>query len=132
MSTVLDEATGASSAAQHLRTTMAAVRVSVSWLGTRKTLNPEQRNQAADTFGATGKFLSAAKKLLDTNHPALKACTAVKNRAVSYSKGMTLPFPEAGIRLIRQDQIEQFTVKMEEFQEELAEAVESLERHFSE
>ena len=53
----------------HLRTTMAAVRVSFTWFGTRRTLSAEQKAQAADTFGAEGSFLSAGKKLLDTAHP---------------------------------------------------------------
>ena len=56
---------------------MAAVRVSLSWFGTRKSLTSEQRTQAADTFGAEGAFLSAGKKLLDTKHEAYKAVTAV-------------------------------------------------------
>ena len=43
---------------------MAAVRVSLSWLGVRKTLTREQKAQAADTFGAESEFLSAGKKLL--------------------------------------------------------------------
>ncbi|HWL08210.1 MAG TPA: hypothetical protein VNQ76_07395, partial [Planctomicrobium sp.] len=64
------------SASQRLRTTMAAARLSFTWLGVRKTLTVEQKNLAADSFGAEGKFLSAGKKLLDTSHPAFKAVTA--------------------------------------------------------
>ena len=52
--------------AQRLRATMAAVRLSFTWLGTRKTLTPEQRALAAEPFDAEGQFLSAGKKLLDT------------------------------------------------------------------
>ena len=40
------------SPAQWLRETAAAVRVSFTWLGVRKTLTPEQKNQAAESFGA--------------------------------------------------------------------------------
>jgi len=53
------------SPAQRLRATMAAVRVAFCWFGVRKTLTPEQKAQAADTFGAEGQYLSAGKKLLD-------------------------------------------------------------------
>ena len=60
-----------------LRTTMAAARLSFTWLGVRKSLTSAQKNQAADSFGAEGKFLSAGKKLLDTSHPAFKAVTAI-------------------------------------------------------
>ena len=118
------------SPAQRLRTTMAAVRVSLSWLGVRKTLTPEQRSQAAATFAAEGDYLSAAKRLLDTTHPAYKAVTAVKHRAVAFWKSVSLPFPEQGIRLIRQDRVEAFAAQMQEFQEELDEAVRNLDDHY--
>jgi hypothetical protein len=84
---------------------MAAVRVSLSWFGTRKTLTAEQKSQAADTFGAEGAFLSAGKKLLDTKHEKFEAVTAVKGRIISLWKGMSLPYPESGNRLIGQDQM---------------------------
>jgi hypothetical protein len=74
-----------------MRTSMAAARVSLSWLGVRKTLSAEQRAQAADTFGAEGSFLSAGKKLLDTRHAKFKAVTAVKNRVVQYWKSLSVP-----------------------------------------
>jgi hypothetical protein len=118
------------SPSQRLRATMAAVRVSLSWLGVRKTLTAEQRSQAADTFGAEGNFLSAGKKLLDTTHPAFKAVTAVKGRIISLWKCMSLPFPEPGIRLIRQDQIETFNAQLEMLKGELDEAVAELDRRY--
>ena len=40
------------SAAQRLRTTMAAVKLSFSWRGVRKTLVPEQRTTSARAFHA--------------------------------------------------------------------------------
>lgn len=134
MSTVLDEprldpSTGP---VQRLRTTMAAVRMSFTWLGVRKTLTAEQRAEAAEPFGANAQFLSAGKKLIDTAHPAFKAVTAIRNRAKQFWASMSLPYPEPGIRLIRQDRIDQFDAKMREFQEELAEAVATLDRHYSE
>lgn len=131
MSTVLDPP-AASSPAERLRTTMAAVRVSLSWFGVRKTLTPEQKAEAAEPFGAEARFLSAGKRLLDTSHPAYKAVTAVRNRVLSFWKGMTLPYPESGIRLIRQDKIDDFDAQMRTLRSELAEAVETLDRHYSE
>ena len=134
MSTVLDEPTTqpTTSPAQRLRTTMAGVRVSISWMGVRKSLNQEQKSQAADTFGAAGDYVSAAKKLLDTGHPAFKAVTAVRHRILSLFKGMSLPYPEPGIRLIRQDDIAAFDVQMQALKSELGEAVERLDEHFAE
>ena len=66
MHDTLDRATaGVSTPAQRLQKTMAAARVSFTWLGVRKTLSREQKEQAAESFGAEGQYLSAAKKLLD-------------------------------------------------------------------
>jgi len=129
MSTVFDRAT---SAADRLRAGMAAVRVSISWFGTRKSLTTEQKAEAATPFGAEAEFLSATKKLLDTKHPAFKAVTAIRGKAQSYLKSLSLPYPEPGIRLIRQDRVEEFTDKMRGFQDELVEAVEALDRRYPE
>ena len=89
--------------AQRLRSTMAAVRVSFTWMGTQKTLTPEQKAQAAEAFDAEGQFLSAGKKLLDTRHPAFRAVTAIRGKVDAYWKGSGLPFPEPGVRLIKHD-----------------------------
>jgi hypothetical protein len=110
---------------------MAAVRLSISWFGTRKTLSAEQKAQAADTFGAEGAFLSAGKKLIDTKHPAFKAVTAVKSKAGAFWKSLTLPYPEPGVRLIRQDSIQAFDARMQTFREELDEAVEALNEQYA-
>ncbi len=134
MSTLLEPDimnTPATSPAQRLRTEMAAVRVSFSWLGTRKTLTAQQKSQAAESFGAEGAYLSAGKKLLDTRHPRFKAVSSVRSRAFSYWKGVSLPYPEAGIRLIRQDALDAFNARFEEFSAELVEAVQTLDAHFA-
>ena len=47
------------SAANRLRTTMAAVRLAFTWLGVRKTLAPEQRTTAARAFHADRELFSA-------------------------------------------------------------------------
>ena len=134
MSTLLDESASrvSTSPSRQLRTTMAAVRISLRWLGIRKSLTADQKAQAADTFGAAGDFLSAGKKLLDNSHPAFKNVTAVKNRVVQYWKSMSLPYPEPGIRLIRQDRIDEFDARMRDFREELEEAAWRLDEHFAE
>ncbi|HQX53183.1 MAG TPA: hypothetical protein PLR25_24900 [Planctomycetaceae bacterium] len=132
---LLDEPTSASSqrsiASERLRGTMAAARLSFNWLGTRKSLTVEQKNQAADSFGAEGKFLSAGKKLLDTSHPAFKAVTAIKGRCQSYWRAVSLPYPEPGIRLIHQNSITEFDEQIASFQEELTVAAEELDRHYA-
>jgi hypothetical protein len=134
MSALLDEPTvqPSTSPSQRLRTSFAAVRIAFTWLGTRKTLTSEQKAQAADTFGAEGQFLSAGKKLLDTTHPSFKAVTGIRSRIVSLWKAMSLPYPEPGIRLIRQNQIEVFTQQLTLLQQELEEAVSQLDEHYVE
>jgi hypothetical protein len=111
---------------------MAAVRVSFLWLGCRKTLTAEQKAAAADAFDASGRFLTAGKKLLDTKHPAFRAVTNVRGRMISLWRGMTLPFPEPGIRLIRQDQIDAFHAEMTERRSELDVAVAVLDERYEE
>ncbi len=118
--------------AQRLRATMAAVRVSFRWMGTQKTLSPEQKAQAAEAFDAEGQFLSAAKKLLDTRHPAFRAVTAVRGKIDSYWRGLSLPFPEPGVRLIKQEKLEEFAATMADFKVELDDAVANLDRHYGE
>lgn len=118
--------------AQRLRTTMAAVRLSFTWMGTQKTLSPEQKAQAAEAFDAEGQFLSAGKKLLDTRHKAFRAVTAVRGKIATYWKGISLPFPEPGIRLIKQDQVDEFARQMSDFKVELDDAVANLDRHYAE
>lgn len=119
-------------AAERLRSLMAAVRLSFIWFGVKKTLTQEQKSQAADTFGAEGDYLSAAKKLLDTSHPAFRAVSSAKSRTIAYWRGISLPYPEPGIRLIRQDDIPTFTVQLTTLQADLAEAVEALSNQYQE
>lgn len=132
MPTLLDEPTVNTTPANRLRATMAAVRVCFTWFGVRKSLNQDQKSQAADTFGAEGEYLSAAKKLLDTSHAAFKAVTAIRGRILAYWKGISLPYPEPGIRLIRQDDIGTFNVQLTSLRGELHEAVAALDERYSE
>ena len=116
--------------AQRLRTTMAAVRLSFTWFGVQKSLTAAQKAQAAETFDAEGQFLSATKKLIDTRHVAYRAVTAVRGKIESFWKSQSLPFPEAGVRLIKQDQVEAFARQVDDYKVELDDAVAELDRHF--
>lgn len=129
---LLDRTTSMSPSQWLRETTTAAVRVSFTWMGVRKTLTPEQKTQAAETFGAERDFLSARKKLLDTRHEAYKEVTAVRGKVVAFWKLNTLPFPESGVRLIRQHEIESFNHQMEDFRRELEHSVDQLDRRYAE
>ena len=114
------------SAAQRLRTTMAAVKLAFTWLGVRKTLAPEQRTTAARAFHADRELLSASKLILDTKNPAYRAVAAVRSEASGYWRTVTLPFPEAGIRLLPQNSLGLFAQTMQTYRERLQEAAREL------
>jgi len=118
--------------AERLRTTMAACRVLFTWFGTKKSLTAEQKAQAAETFDAEGQFLSAGKKLLDTKHSAFRAVTAIRTKITDYWRGLTLPFPEPGVRLIKHNEVQAFDQQMADYKIELEDAVGTLDRHFEE
>ena len=119
------------SASQRLRNVFAAARVSFTWFGVRKSLNAEQKAQAAESFGAEGQFLSAAKKLLDTRDEKFRAVTSVRSQIQSYWRGVSLPYPEPGLRLIRHQDIDGFQEQLQQFKAELAGAVERLDGEFA-
>jgi hypothetical protein len=111
---------------------MAACRVQFTWFGTKKSLTAEQKAQAAEPFDAQGQFLSAGKKLLDTKHTAFRAVTAIRTKITEYWRGLTLPFPEPGVRLIKHNEVETFDQQMADFKAELEDAVRGLDRQFEE
>lgn len=119
-----------STAARRLRESMAAARLSFTWFGVRKSLNREQKEIAADSFGATGDYVSATKKLLNTRDSRFKAVTSVRTRAVQFWKSMSLPYPEPGVRLIPQEAITNFKATLSRLREELDDAVEELDAHY--
>jgi hypothetical protein len=118
------------STARELRQTTGAVKLSFSWLGTRRKLSDAQTKQAADTFEASTDLVSASKKLIDTKHPAYSAATTIKSQAASFWRGITLPYPQDGVRLIKQSDIPVFEAKMQEFKEQLDIAVANLQLEY--
>ena len=133
MSTCLEEPPSArSQTGQRLRAIMAGVRVSISWFGVRKSLTREQKSQAAESFGAESDCVSAAKKILDTRHPAFKTVSSVRGRVVALWRSMSLAYPEPGVRLIRQDDIQDFEGRMTALCADLEEAVAALDEQYVE
>ena len=113
-------------AAQRLRTTMAAVRLAFTWLGVRKTLAPEQRTTAARAFHADRELLSASKLILDTKNTAYRNVARVRSEASGYWRAETLPFPEAGLRLLPQQKLPAFDSRMAQYRQELQSAASEL------
>jgi len=119
-------------ASARLRQNFAACRVQFKWLGTSKTLSSEQKTQAAEAFGAEGNSISAGKKLIDTKHDSYRALTALKSQATRYWKDNSLAYPESGIRLIKQSQIEDFNSTLEDYREQLESSVRMFDEQFGE
>src|SRR5271165_5291372 len=115
--TVSDIPLEASSPAQRLRRTAAASRVSLHWWGTHKTLTSQQKEEVGVTYDADARFLTAGKRIIDTRHDAFRRLTNIRNRLGNYWRGITLPYTEPGIRLIRQSEIESFVHTMEGFRQ---------------
>lgn len=109
-----------------------AVRISFTWMGVRKSLSREQKAQAAEPFGAHTNYLSAAKKLLDTRHPAFREVARIRYQIQRYWRHNSLPFPESGVRLVRRERIEEFNRQMVQLRDELHQAVEQLDRSYAE
>ncbi len=108
--------------AQRLRRIAAAVRVMLHWWGVHRSLTQQQKEEVGLTYAADARLVTAGKKLLDTRHEAFRRLTSIKTRLINYWRGITLPYTEPGMRLIRQPDIEPFVHTMTGFRDELAEA----------
>jgi hypothetical protein len=108
--------------AQRLRRIAAAVRVHFTWWGIHRTLTSQQKEEVGATWSADARLLTAGKKLIDSKHEAVRTLTSLRGRVTSYWRGLTLPYTEPGVRLIRQSDVEAFVHKMGEHRDELAQA----------
>jgi hypothetical protein len=105
--------------AQRLRRTAAAVRVMLHWWGVHRALTVQQKKEFSAVTAADASFLTAGKKLVDTKHKAFRRLTGIRTRIKSYWRGISLPYVESGMRLIRQADIPAFIHTMEGFRDEL-------------
>lgn len=129
---VQSRSTSSNTPGDRLQAETTAVRLHIRWPGIRKTLDDTQKQRAADAFEADLKSLSAAKKLLDTSHPKFKAVSKVRSQAVAYWRGVTLPYIEPGVRLIRRGDVSSYDTQMARYSEELTVAVEQLDDCYGE
>ena len=120
--TVTDIPLEADSPAQRLRRLAAAVRVHFTWWGVHKTLSNQQKEEVGAAYAADTRFLTAGKKILDVRHEAFRRLTSLRTRIIQYWRGLTLPYVEPGVRLIRQADIEVFVHTLQGFREELTQA----------
>lgn len=130
--TVPDIPLAAESPAQRLRRTAAAVRVMLHWWGVHRALTAQQKEEFGTVTAADTRFLTAGKKLVDTRHEAFRRLTSVRTRITNYWRGLSLPYVEPGVRLIRQADIPAFVHTLEGFREELHEAEQQLNAVYEE
>jgi hypothetical protein len=119
---VADIPLDAANPAQRLRRTAAAVRVHFTWWGVHKTLTAQQKEEVGATYAADARFLTAGKKIIDVRHESFRRLTSLRTRVGQFWRGLTLPYTEPGVRLIRQSDIEAFVRTMEGFRDELTQA----------
>jgi hypothetical protein len=120
--TVADIPLSADTPAQRLRRTAAAVRVHFTWWGVHRTLTAQQKEEVGLAYAADARLLTAGKRLLDTRHEAFRRLTSIRTRTIHYWRGVSLPYVEAGVRLIRQWDIESFVHTVEGLRDELRQA----------
>jgi hypothetical protein len=129
--TVTDIPLEADSPARRLRRIAAAVRVHFTWWGVHKTLTTQQKEEVSSAYAADARFLTAGKKIINVRHEAFKKLTSLRSRISSYWRGLSLPYTEPGVRLIRQADIEPFVHTMESFRQELTQAEADLNAVYS-
>jgi hypothetical protein len=117
--TVADVPLDADGPAQRLRRTAAAVRVGLHWWGVHRSLSNQQKEEVSAGYAAAARFLTAGKKILDVRHEAFRRLSSIKTRLGNYWRGVSLPFTEPGVRLLRQSDVESFVHTMEGFRDEL-------------
>jgi hypothetical protein len=124
------QATPHESFAEELQRTMAAVSMRFRWFGITRSVTATQKNEAAETFNAEGRFVSMGKKLIDTSHPAWKGIVKVRGKIQKHWEQESLPFPLLGVRLVRRSELEAFLGDLRELQDELREAEQNLHAHY--
>lgn len=112
--------------AEELRQNTRAVKFSVSRLGMRRTVTDRQRQEAAEIFGALPDVLSVSKSILNKRGAEIRNVQACLSRAHTAWEFFTSPYPEKGIRLIREDRVIALENEMAVINGELIEQVEAL------
>lgn len=117
---------------EKLQSETTAVKVSFTWASASKTIDADHRETMAATVNADSSFVRASKRLLDTKHDALRALTTIKNEIKKYWVSMTLPYPEDGIRLLRQADVEKFVETVTDMRDRLSAAAKEADNCYSE
>lgn len=118
-------------AAKRLRQQTVGLRLKLAHLPTTKALSAEQKRQIAAQFGAEAEAVSATKKLLDTRHPKYKAVTKALARIKRHWRDATVPYIEAGIRLLPWSKMAEYDAEHQKLVGTLTAAVLELEQVYA-
>lgn len=118
------------SLAKELANTTSLCALKKGAFGKWRSYDDEERATAAQAFDADPEYTRGAKKILNDKCEQYRAVMSILSQARTVWVGMTIPYPEAGRRLIRRDKIEEFKQKMEAFKASLATAVGELNEVF--
>lgn len=118
------------SASDALIANFRATRVTFKSWGTKRALDDDRKDQVAAVFGADTDFLGASKRLVNTKAKAFRKVTSIKSRTQAAWKRVTLPYPEDGLRLIRESDLNDFASLMETARNDLNMAVFDLDNEF--
>jgi hypothetical protein len=113
--------------AQRLRAEFTPTKLSFTKFGCKRAVKEENRKTMAKAVDADPDNVSAAKKLLDTSHPAYKAVTRIFSQCRAYWKTITVPFPQDGVRLVKLEVLGQFNDDMARFRQQLDQAAAALD-----
>jgi hypothetical protein len=115
-------------AIQQLKASTTATRLTFHWLGVTCKMEEEQKERMASVVEADCDSLAVSKKLYNNKLPVLKEIAKVKGRIKQHWEHVTLPYVEAGIRLLKRTTLTAFHERMSEFQEELASAAQEVQK----
>ena len=76
-----------------------------TWFGAQKALTRSRRPAPPRPSTPTGPTSRPARSCSTPQHPAFRAVTAIRTKVATYWRAMSLPFPEPGVRLVRQEQL---------------------------
>ena len=120
----------ATEAGAELRANCLASKLHLKWLGVTRSLTADQMASLVDGSEVDSKMIRASKRLLDSAHPTLKLLANIRNRMLGTWRGLTLPFVEAGTRLIPRQLVGDFEARMSLLKDELASAVDELQQEW--
>lgn len=113
---------------QELRENYKGSSIHLSWWSPWRTIKGDPKTKMVSSIKAEKRSVGARKKIYHIPAIfALKEIEALKERIYCYWKGITIPFPQESVRLIKNEDIAQFDEKLLLFSLELQEASEKVQ-----